>query len=451
MGRLIFISFFLLSACNSKKGLQTLDWEKGDSLEQIQALNKIDLAKAQPVQALSQTVEIREQVYQGIPVEKSFVKYLREKDGTDLMVRAAVSMNEADFSSLVLKDFEARKKTLIPDLKSAFPIFRRNPIEKAELIISYRQGFYEPLWRVVYTDNKGTPWELKLNKHFEVRSVQRAGSQFHDTAALVFPKGPKTSFLQEVVLKGLAVRPALSNDRLDVSSHAEVKISEVVEPLKFNPQDTRFDQVQVFYFLEESLSWFEKRLGVKLPGKLFAEVHIGAPEKTNAAFYYEGKIRIGSGDDQVYSKIPQDPSIVIHESVHALVDAVARLPFEGEGGSLNEAFADFFTALQLDNPNMGEVAYLRGPFRRTLVNDRKLSDRNGGLYHDSGIVSGTLWSLRQKLGAEKAREIALLTLNRLTPMSDFQDFGVQLRDVLSQVLTLEELTIAVAVVSERGF
>jgi Zn-dependent metalloprotease len=160
---------------------------------------------------------------------------------------------------------------------------------------------------------------------------------------------------------------------------------------------------------------------------------------------------LGLGDDQTYSHIPQDPSIVIHESVHALVDSIARLPYEGEGGSLNEAFADFFTALQLDNPNMGEAAYLKGPYRRTLANDFKLADKTGGLYHDSGIVSGALWDLRKSLGQDKARQIALSTLNRLTPGSDLADFGVQVKEVLSLVLSIEEVGIAVAMLEKRGF
>jgi Zn-dependent metalloprotease len=290
-----------------------------------------------------------------------------------------------------------------------------------------------------------------MNNHLQVSSVKRVGSQFHDTIAIVFPKGPKMSNLQEVVLRGLATNPTLSNDRLFVASQADSKISDVSGPLKFTPQDSRFDQVQVFYFLEESLNWFERRLNVKIPFKLNAEVHMGAPDKTNSAFYYQGKIRIGAGDDETYARIPQDPSIIIHESVHALVDTVARLPFEGEGGSLNEGFADFFTALQLDNPNMAEASYLKGPFRRSVVNNYKLSDKTGGLYHDSGIASGTLWELRVKLGPDKAREIAILTLNRLVPGSDFADFGLQLKEVLPQVLAQDELKMAQDIVAERGF
>ncbi|MCX7977941.1 MAG: hypothetical protein N2578_02955, partial [Bdellovibrionaceae bacterium] len=184
---------------------------------------------------------------------------------------------------------------------------------------------------------------------------------------------------------------------------------------------------------------------------LDVQVHVGTPEKTNTAFYYQNKIRLGSGDDVTYSKIPQDPSIVTHETAHALIDALARLPFEGEGGSLNEAFADFFTAVMLKNPNMGEVSYLKGPFRRTLNNSKTVSQKNGGLYHDSGIVSGTLWDFYNTLGEKKSLDIAVRTLSRLTPRSDFDDFRNKLKDVCSSLLNAEDLESANKILSVRGW
>ncbi|KHD88376.1 MAG: hypothetical protein OM95_09580 [Bdellovibrio sp. ArHS] len=452
MKKLILIAVLFLVSCGEKKGLQPIEWRKGEPPSALQSLNDVNLTLPSKMQSLDEVVELREQRVQGVPVENSFVKNLKDSTGDDVLVRASVSLEEGKLSQLKLDEFALKKVSIAKDLKTAFPIFRKFAPEKIEMIVAYNRGFYEPLWRVVYTDQKGVPWEVRLSRLLEVRGVKRVGSQFHDTVAAIFPKGPKKSQIQEVVLKDLRAQPTLANSRLLVSSQASAKIVSVTEPLKFNPQDSRFDQVQVFYFIEESLKWFENKLNVKIPFQLQAEIHVGAPEKTNAAFYYQGKIRLGAGDDEFYSRIPQDPSIVVHESVHALIEAVARLPYEGEGGSLNEAFADFFTASQLNNPNMGETAYLKGPFRRSVVNDLKLSDKNGGLYHDSGIVSGTLWSLATRFGPDRGRQIALLTLNRLVPSSDFQDFGVHLREVLPLVLSTEEdLQAARAILAERGF
>ncbi|MEN0059436.1 MAG: hypothetical protein AAGB31_11425 [Bdellovibrio sp.] len=446
-----YCSLLLISGCHSKKGLQNIEWKKGESRGVLRSLEGLETSSSSPVVSSDQIIEIREQTFSGIPVEGSYIKRLRHSQGEEILVRAAVSFEEEKMLSLRLADYQKKKATVVEDLKAAFPLFRRSPPEKVEVVIAQRRGFYEPLWRILYTDASGVTWQVKMNDHLQVQGVQRMGSSFQEALAVVFPKGPKLSTLQEVTLRGLAVHPALSSTRLIVTSQAEEKIADVSGALKFTPQDARFDQVQVFYFLDEALNWFEKKLKVKIPFQLQAEVHVGAPEKTNAAFYYQGKIRFGTGDDEVYSRIPQDPSIVMHESAHALVQVLASLPFEGEGGSLNEAFADFFTALHLDNPHMGEVAYLKGPFRRTLVNDLKLKDKYGGLYHDSGIISGLLWSVRKKIGADKAQMVALLTLNRLTPGSDFVDFGVQLQEVLPQVLSAEEVKAVSGLIRERGF
>jgi Zn-dependent metalloprotease len=159
-----------------------------------------------------------------------------------------------------------------------------------------------------------------------------------------------------------------------------------------------------------------------------------------------------TGDDEIYSHLSQDPSVVIHESVHALVDVVAGLPFEGEGGSLNEGFADYFTAVQLNNPNMAEASYLKGPFRRSVVNSVTLNDKNGGLYHDSAIVSGTLWDLRERFGNIVGLRLASLTLNRLVPGSDFKDFGDSLHVVLeSELGNAGDLQAGKEILRKRGF
>lgn len=132
---------------------------------------------------------------------------------------------------------------------------------------------------------------------------------------------------------------------------------------------------------------------------------------------------MGDGDNVVYKKIPRDPSIVIHEVIHAVVQALAGLPSDKEGGSLNEAYADFITASFLDNPRMAEYSYLKGPFRRNLENDLKAyKDFTRGLYHDSMVVSGTLWDIRKIMGKDQSTQLAIQSLGRLGAGSQLADF-----------------------------
>ena len=143
---------------------------------------------------------------------------------------------------------------------------------------------------------------------------------------------------------------------------------------------------------------------------------------------------------------------MIHETCHSLVDAVANLPLgEGEGGSLNEGFADFFTAVYTNNPRLGEVAYLKGPFKRTVANNLKLSDKNGGLYHDSQILSGTLWDVEQALGAQKSLNLAMKILSRLGPSGDFSKVPDAVHQALTAGFADEDQKIVSEILAKRGW
>lgn len=450
MRKVILISVLFLSSCAKKSEVKNIEWQKGEASSLLAPLKNLEMSFEASQKSLGEVITLQHQTFANLRIEQSFVKYIKVQDEL-ILARAAVVLDPEKLKSLKVQDFLKRQKTVEQDILKKLPFFQKTPLQSVEPFIAQKNNYYELQWRVVYGDKKGVPWEVRLNQNLEVRSVQRVGSQFHDTVAWVFPQGPKKSSLQEVHFKDLLLNPTLSNSRVFVSSQADLKISDVEEPLKYALEDSRFDQVQVFYYLNESLIWFEKNLNFKLPFQIQAEVYVGAPDKTNSAFYYQGKIRIGQGDDEIYSRIPQDPSIVIHESVHALVESIAQLPYEGEGGSLNEGFADFFTALQLGTPNMGESAYLKGPFRRTVLNDLTLKDKNDGLYHDSGIISGTLWELTTKLGIDKGKKLALLTLNRLTPISDLKDFGQVLKLVARDNLVAADQDVAMAIILKRGF
>jgi Zn-dependent metalloprotease len=169
---------------------------------------------------------------------------------------------------------------------------------------------------------------------------------------------------------------------------------------------------------------------------------VGYPEKTNAAFYYQNLIRLGTGDDETFSRLALDPSIVVHESCHGIIENVAHLPYQGEGGSLNEGFADTMTTLYLGSPLLGDSSYLKGAYKRAVNTPLLMSRKNGGLYHDSLIVSGFFWQLKEKIGPEKTWNIVLITLMRLMPGSDLKDFSIQLNKVLAERLQGNDLNAA---------
>lgn len=450
MKKILPLMFLLSSAACTKSAYHVYEWKDGDKEKVASELAAYEFAAAAKNLSRGEWVHLQPQSYKGLSVESSYRKEILAKDGTSKRLRAGVVNPEIAFAHLDVEAVIQQAPHIRRKIQSAFPIFRKRPPQSISPVITQRGGFYEIVWQVDYADEKGRMWTLKLNKNLEVRSIRPAGSQFIDTSAWVYPRGPLWGVVQEVPLKGLYLEPALANHWVYVSSQAENRIDKIAGPLKFSVEDSRFDQTQAFVYLNESFSWFQSRLGFKMPLQVQAEVFVGYPEKTNSAFYYQGKIRLGQGDGEFYQHIPRDPSIVIHESVHAVIDVLAGLPYEGEGGSLNEGFADYFTAMQLGSPRMGEVSYKKAPYRRTVLNSLVLGDRNGGLYHDSGIVSGTLWELSDQLGPGKGLDVAMSVLNRLVPGSDFADFAKTLKEVCLEKLTAEEARGALAILGKRG-
>jgi Zn-dependent metalloprotease len=182
------------------------------------------------------------------------------------------------------------------------------------------------------------------------------------------------------------------------------------------------------------------------------QLRAGFPEKTNTAFYYKGQVRIGDGDGVAYQAIPRDPSIVSHEVMHSIIESLSGMSSEGEAGSLNEGFADFLTAAIWDNPLMGHTAYKKGPFKRTVSNTITLAEKNGGLYHDSGILSGTFWEVRYALGSDKSQRLALKTITRLGAQPKFSDLKPAVIDAMKSLSwSLVDSTRVEDILNNRGW
>jgi hypothetical protein len=266
----------------------------------------------------------------------------------------------------------------------------------------------------------------------------------------VFTGRPDVTEISEQFLPDLMGTGYLKSDRVNLVSALPKTAFSDEHIFRFDPQDERFDDVQAYYFADQAILWFQNQLQQKLPQALEVMVHVGAPRRTNTAFYYDYRVRLGSGDGVTYQHIPRDPSIVSHEVAHAFIQQMSGLPFNGEGGSLNEAFADYFAAEIIGQPEMAAFSYKPGPYRRNLNNQLKFSDLNGSLYGDSLLFSGTLWELRTQLGSSKVLPLATLTLMHLGPYGRLSDFAPILLRVGEAHLSEEDLATVRIVLDGRG-
>ncbi len=344
-------------------------------------------------------------------------------------VKNLSSMFKTD--SIVMNQF---RFLFLKVLKSQYPELNSLAPEHSQLVIrksSVTKPDFELAWQFTYLNSFGKLEHYWINKYYSISHEVAPVSCFYESQAALYPMGPLKSQLSTITIDKLISNSMLASEAVRLAPLN----SEIPTPdnniYNFPSDDPRFFQLHAFHFVHQSYRWFEENLKFKMPHQISIETAVGYPEKTNTAFYYGRIIRLGDGDDVVFSKIPMDPSITTHESIHAIVDEVAQLPFTGEGGSINEAFADFFTTNLLNNPHLGEVAYKKAPFKRTVANSKKWTEKTGGLYADSGIISGLLWQLRIDLGAPIAQEIAWKLLLMSHPETKFEDFRSNLNLVLT--------------------
>ncbi len=456
---------FLLSGCAKKSLFEEHQWfhttsQHGPPLitQQFSAPENIRPSEAKAIRAGSAEIQFQEVFLAGIPLKSSFIKTVW-RNSQPIFISSRVPSEALSLDLDRLKTMERDVLTIQFFLKKYDPLLK---VEKARIVWLPSLSGIHLSFEVTALNADGEFVEFLIDPDHQVLSKRRLDSGFEPAAlnsttsssqvfARIFPLGPKYSQLQNIALSGLVGDGTLNSRRAKVTTLSAEKVQIAGDQIQYDPDSEKFDQVQVYHFVSQTLDSIEKQYGVEIPFQLDVQLHVGSPQKTNTAFYYGGHIRLGRGDEELYRKIPQDPSIVYHETYHAMIEVLAKLPNEGEGGALNEAFADFFTALQLDSPLLAESSYLKAAYKRTLNETHLLSEKTGQKYHDSLIVSSLLWECRKILGREMAGQISLKTLSLLTPISDFRDFIEKFKQVSPEFASAQQTRDLQALLQRRGW
>ncbi len=436
---LVMWSELTLVSCSRQKSQTPLQSTYFDSLEgvppvvegEFESLSRIDLGPRR--KAKSEVIQLSQQLIKGYLVEGTYLKSIANVKGKKRYQASSVLKMTPQLKSQIrsLEDrveiLEKMATTLLASSgrKAIFPFLSKRIIFENDL----------PLASLVFhsVDHEGRYHASYRDENFREVRTEILGSGFSEEyKAFIYPDSPLRSQIEELSLGFLQEQTSLENSLLSVKTDSEYEALPESSLFKFKPEEDTFDQVQVFYFVNQILNWYESSFKVNFSQKLEVQTQVGYPEKTNTMFYYSGKIRLGSGDGKSFENIMKDPSIVMHEATHFLVDEMAGLPFQGEGGSINEAFADTFTAIHLKSPQMAEASYLKEPYKRTLANNLRLQDRTGKLYADSLIISGTFWRMYQVFGEEPTKQILFFILQRLHPGSDFS----HLQSLLQQAIVV---------------
>jgi hypothetical protein len=451
----VFVLSFLIVGCGGPESFRASRWSKSSNSAPELPLNTGAIKAQVEVQNIGDSRVLRtRQTVQGISLEQTWYQEVYSpKNELESFTYQLASDVDAD----AVQQAKQLEQQMISTLKLARrlnPDLRKSPEINHKEVVLVREAFrWAPYLKVSFV----APSEDKvlvyyLNEGGRLRRVIEHQHQFTNGVGFVFHSSPVDSDLSSQVLSNLKGDGTLSSPHLSVESALEPTPYSPDNVFKIETQDREFDLLQAYFFVDQTMQWFQEQLQVALGNPLNIKVHVGGMKATNAAFFYAGNIRLGEGDGILYKGIPRDPSIVTHEASHAYVEYLSGLGFEDEPGVYSEAFADFFTAARLGRPEMGFYSYLKEPFKRTIDNSLLANrDLHGKKYGDSLVVSGTFWELKKILGTEKSVQLAKHFLIELGPGGRLQDFPEVLTSVTRQHLPSEDWHVVESVLEQRGW
>lgn len=457
---LLAIGVIILSACHKKQlVMNQYRWSSEDAHStpepKIDREQKIFTKSASPVKLFDEIIEHSNQNVGGATVDSSYIHWISTAQGKLRYVNYLLDEKEslAHYAEQANKLRNLRFSTLEIMKRKHLALNEAIYIFEPEVFISGTEAQPKFQFQFEYIPKNGDGvYSMRVSPSFAIESIKKVELCFQKNRSLLFPTGPRLSELIEIFLTPLIGNGSLASLRVHINSDDGQKALAENGEFIFAPGDSRFDQVQAFFFVQKTLEYAENHWDFNLPYPLKVGLKAGYPEKTNLMYYYKGLIRLGEGDGVSYKNIPQDPSIVSHEVAHAIIDSLSGMGTEGEAASLNEGFADYITASLWQIPELGHTAFIKRLFTRTVAVSTTFSERNGGTYHDSGILSGTFWDLEKKLGFEKTQRIALKTIARLGAHPTFIDvFPAVIDATKSSNFSEADLNLVRTVFKDRGW
>lgn len=411
-----------------------------------------EIPEISPLAAAGETVIREAQQVDGAEIAGSWSQTVLNSAGK-VVYTAGELTDPPSAAQLELAGVRLGKEAALAVAESKVPELSESKRFPARLQLRRQNGIWQAYWRVEYLTKKEDRVKfLHIARDGTILERGEIPWDGADGRALVYPKGPRLSELKEETLRDLVGDGNLTGSTLSVRSALNLSVWSPELKFIFPQEDRRFDMAQAYFTINSGLIWMKEKLGVEPRSLLEVRVHVGENGVSNAAFYHQNTIYLGSGDGITYRDLLRDPSVLVHEGMHALIDVYAGFPSDGEGGSFNEGFADLLTALILDNPRMGEVSYMKAPFRRTLENNlRAYRDFTAGVYQNGSIVAATFWDMRAQLGNEKTAQLAFRTLTRLGRGAKFDDFGGALSAAATGLLDEGQREFVLGAARNRGW
>ncbi len=205
----------------------------------------------------------------------------------------------------------------------------------------------------------------------------------------------------------------------------------------YNVDDQRFDQVMVYYFLEEARRYlFGLGFNNLYPGGTTSPpvrtAYTNCSFKCNA-FYDPDSIEFrfgrggnlsGCGYDINCNSSAHDGNVIIHEYGHFAIDQVSGIDYSNQGAAIHEGTSDYFSSSYSDNPCMGECFDKDHSCSRDLTNTLHYpEDMEGESHADGRIWGGALWDAREMVGENWIDDVIFAGLQGLPFHPTFTDYA----------------------------
>ncbi len=448
----------MLSACSRSPELESVRWTAWSS-NQAPELLKLQEWEAHTnesvlVKESGSLIRRGELRRSGAIVEGSWFQTVRSSSGDLLSYSGEWTDEDLSIFDQQILSLSGQSLKILEDIRRQYPEFNKaHEVFDVNVILRKEGISYSPYLRVQFlAENEIQALEYLINAQGRLRQRREIGYHMIEGTGTVFPESPLNSAPVEKGLPNLIGNGTLTSLQLQVLSQLGTSAFSPIHIFNYRPDEKTFDEVQAFFFASRTMDWFSNILGIHLPYRLEIKVHMGGGKPSDAMFYYRGQVRLGEGDGISTRGIPRDPTIVAHETAHAYVEHLSKLPFEGEGGSYSEAFSDIFSALVNDEPKMGSYAYFKVPYKRSLENSKiAWKDFTGKKYADSEIISGTFWDLRKQVGVEKTARLAKFFLSHVGAGGKFENFVDLTEGAIMAELTDQDRETARQILRNRGW
>ncbi|MFC1745329.1 M36 family metallopeptidase [Candidatus Riflebacteria bacterium] len=236
----------------------------------------------------------------------------------------------------------------------------------------------------------------------------------------IYKEHPLNSSVSEAVLKNLNIKSKLKGSWGWVINEDTAEAVSKDGKFIFAPQDTHFDEVNVYFHINRIGEFYKKLNFTMYPIKCI--VHVG--DKYDNAFFSPWQKTLNFGDGNKLNDLSKEASVIYHEYTHAVTNKMASMRGH-EGGCMHEGYSDYFACSIENDPLLGEYVMnkLGKPWMRNLTDTNKHypEDMAGEIHRDGEIWGSSLWTLRKLLGARVADLIIHESRNYLPSRPTFRD------------------------------